>query len=363
MEIQRYSTAFVDCMGMVYDRLFHKRNIIIVSERKVKHMPVSGGVQLAIVMASVSAICWASYSTGSYYAAHNALKEQSLTLKSVIGSKVDSSFSVLGAEEAMTPLASSKAALSSVGNIELFARIAELETKLKESEDSKKSFIEKVQQKTAKNIDSFENLIEQTGLDLDSLKSQVPASNKSASVRTEGKFFDRQGGPYIADDSLRISTQESEVISKLDELSVLKQIVDNLPVRKPIYDYQEMSQFGRRIDPFTGHLALHSGLDMAGPIGSKIYATADGEVSYAGRQGAYGNMVDVNHGFNISTRYAHLSEILVQEGDYVRKGQVIAIQGSTGRSTGAHLHYEVRYKDRPMDPRNFLSAGRYVQKS
>jgi murein DD-endopeptidase MepM/ murein hydrolase activator NlpD len=124
-----------------------------------------------------------------------------------------------------------------------------------------------------------------------------------------------------------------------------------------------MSQFGRRIDPFTGRLAFHSGLDMAGPTGSKIYATADGKVEFTGRQGAYGIMVDIAHGFGLSTRYAHLSQILVEDGQAVKKGQVIAIQGSTGRSTGAHLHYEVRYKDQPLDPRKFLNAGRYVQKS
>ncbi len=356
MQFREYASTVANGLNDVYQLLFHKRNIIIVSERKVKHMPISGGVQLAIVVASVTAICWGSYSTGSYYAVHNAFKEQSLTLKSVVGNKVDSSFAAVHSpEEMLTPLTSSKAAFSGVDNTALFSRIADLETKLKNSEESKKSFIEKVQQKTAKNIDSFESLIEQTGLDIDSLKSQTSAR------KTTDKNFDRQGGPYVPDSIANITTRESEVISKLDELSVLRQIVDNLPVRKPIYGYQEMSQFGRRIDPFTGSLAFHAGLDMAGPANSKIYATADGKISFAGRQGAYGNMVEINHGSNIATRYGHLSQILVENGDEVKKGQIIAIQGSTGRSTGAHLHYEVRYKNQPMDPRNFLIAGRYVQ--
>lgn len=355
MQAKEYAAAFMGGLGALYRGLFHKRNIIIVSERKVKHVPVSGFVQLAVVLSSVTAICWGSYSTGSYYAVHNAFKEQSLTLKSVVGNKVDSSFSVLGSDEMMTPMANSKAALSSVDSGELFSRIADLESRLKASEESKKSFIDKVQQKTAKNIDSFETLIEQTGLDVDSLKSQA------LTTKPAEKISDRQGGPYIVDNVTEISTRESEIISKLDELSVLRQIVDNLPVRKPIYGYQEMSQFGRRIDPFTGSLAFHAGLDMAGPADSKIYATADGTVSFSGRQGAYGNMVEIDHGFNVATRYGHLSEILVEDGDRIKKGQIIAVQGSTGRSTGPHLHYEVRYKNQPMDPRNFLTAGRYVQ--
>jgi len=357
MQIKEHVITLMDTLGAVYERLFHKRNIIIVSERKVKHVPISGGFQLALITVIAGGVCWASYSTGSYYAARSALKEQTITLKSVVGSKVNSAFS-LGSESVITPLASSKASFSSLDNTELFARITELEQKLKEVEDSKKSFIEKVQQKTAKNIDSFENMIEQTGLDLDKLKDQAAAKPDTSAKNEEG-----QGGPYIPADLFRMSTPESQVISQLDELAALKQIVDNLPVRKPIYDYQEMSQFGRRIDPFTGRLALHSGIDLAGAPQSKIYATANGKVSHAGRVGAYGNMVDIDHGFDVSTRYAHLSQILVENGQQVKKGQVIAIQGSTGRSTGAHLHYEVRYKDKPLDPRNFLTVGRYVQKS
>jgi len=356
MQIKKYTAALLSGTSAVYQRVFHKRNIIIVSERKVKHVPVSGSVQLAVMVTAVTSVCWASYSTGSYYAAHNALREQSLTLKSVVGNKVEGNFSMLGGDDMTTPLAGSRAALSSVDSTGLFVRIAELETKLKDAEDSKKDFIEKVQQKTAKNIDSFETLIEQTGLSVDALKSQA---NSKSSV----KPVENQGGPFIPDNTMDMSTREGEVISQLDELSTLKKIVDNIPVRKPILGYQEMSQFGRRIDPFNGHLAFHSGMDFAGPPDSKIYATADGTVSFAGRQRAYGNMVDLDHGFRISTRYAHLSRILVQNGEQVKKGQVIAIQGSTGRSTGAHLHYEVRYKDQPMDPRNFLLAGKYVQKS
>lgn len=359
MKIKECSAAMAGYIATIYQHLFHKRNIIIVSERKVKHVPISGSIQLAVVVLGASAICWGSYSTGSYYAAHKALSEQSLTLKSVVGNKVESNFAVLPSDQLHTPLASSKAALSSVNNIELFARIAELEGKLKESEESKKEFIEKVQQKTASNITSFEDMIAHTGLDVDMLKKQ--ANRKTASRAVP---FENQGGPYMPESTLGDTIHaETEVISDLEELAVLKQIVDNLPVRKPISQAQQRSSFGRRIDPFNGHIAFHSGLDLAGPVDSKIFATANGTVTYAGSKGAYGNMIDINHGFNVSTRYGHLSKILVEEGQYVKKGDIIGIQGSTGRSTGAHLHYEVRYKNQPMDPRNFLSASRYVSKS
>ena len=91
-----------------------------------------------------------------------------------------------------------------------------------------------------------------------------------------------------------------------------------------------------------------------------MYSTADGKVVSAGRNGAYGNAIDIEHGFGVSTRYAHLSEILVHEGQMVKKGDPIGVEGSTGRSTGLHLHYEVRYHDQAMNPKNFLEAKHEV---
>ena len=126
---------------------------------------------------------------------------------------------------------------------------------------------------------------------------------------------------------------------------MLRQIVGNLPLAMPIQNAEEQSPFGHRLDPFTRHFAFHSGLDLSGPTGAKIYSTAAGKVVAAGRDGAYGNAIDIDHGFGIVTRYGHLSKILVKEGQQVARGEVIAIQGSFDRSTGAHLHYEVRYHD------------------
>lgn len=360
--IKRVIAATTSAIAELFALCFHKRNVIIVSEHKVKHMPISGWLQLFVVVFSVVGFGWSVYSTGKFITTQSVLKIQEATLKSVVGNKIGSSFSFGTNTENNSPLASNMAALSSVDNIDLYGRIADLENKLQQSEQSKKAFVDQVRQKTSNNIESLESMIEQTGLDVDTLKKQVPAIKPKEEASKRG-MFDSQGGPYVPDDSMRMGTNETEVISRLDELSALRQIVENLPVRKPVLGYQEMSQFGRRIDPFTGHLAFHSGVDLAGPPDAKIYATADGKVSFAGRQGAYGNMVDVDHGFNITTRYAHLSRILVEEGTMVKKGQVIAVQGSTGRSTGAHLHYEVRYNNQPLNPVNFLAAGRYVPKS
>jgi murein DD-endopeptidase MepM/ murein hydrolase activator NlpD len=150
------------------------------------------------------------------------------------------------------------------------------------------------------------------------------------------------------------------MLANLEEMEILRRIVDRLPLAKPVYGAVEMSRFGTRIDPFTRRPAFHSGLDLAGPAGTKVRVTADGKVIDAKRDGAYGLKVDVDHGLGIVTRYAHLSRILVSPGQQVKIGETVGIQGSTGRSTGAHLHYEVRHKDTPINPKNFLNARRYV---
>jgi murein DD-endopeptidase MepM/ murein hydrolase activator NlpD len=117
------------------------------------------------------------------------------------------------------------------------------------------------------------------------------------------------------------------------------------------------SSFGYRVDPFLGRLALHPGVDLAEPYGAEIHAAAAGRVVHAGPAGGYGIMVEIDHGNGLATRYAHISEALVEEGEAVDKGAVVGRLGSTGRSTGPHLHYEVRIDGDPVDPMRFLKAG------
>jgi murein DD-endopeptidase MepM/ murein hydrolase activator NlpD len=105
---------------------------------------------------------------------------------------------------------------------------------------------------------------------------------------------------------------------------------------------------------------MHAGVDIPGPVGTPIYATADGMISNADRRGGYGNMVEINHGKGIATRYGHLSKILVADGQRVTRGQLIALMGSTGRSTGPHLHYEVRIDGHAVNPIPFLTTADYL---
>ena len=120
------------------------------------------------------------------------------------------------------------------------------------------------------------------------------------------------------------------------------------------------SGFGYRADPFTGGAAFHAGLDFKGPIGAPIYAAAQGVVSYAGVRSGYGNCIEIDHGNGLMSRYAHMSRFVAHAGQVVKAGDVIGAIGSTGRSTGPHLHFEVRLHDQPLNPRPFLEAASHV---
>ena len=145
---------------------------------------------------------------------------------------------------------------------------------------------------------------------------------------------------------------------KLDSIS---QGAIAVPSEKPVRTAAFTSGYGVRADPFRGAAAMHAGIDLAGPIGTPIYATADGIVTTAGfNTGGYGNLIKLDHGRGIETRYGHLSAILVTPGQHIVRGQQIARMGSTGRSTGSHLHYEVRIDGRAVNPIPFMKSTDYL---
>jgi murein DD-endopeptidase MepM/ murein hydrolase activator NlpD len=146
----------------------------------------------------------------------------------------------------------------------------------------------------------------------------------------------------------------------LSEAQSLASAASELPLARPTANSQQTSGFGVRFDPFTRRPAYHSGLDFNGGHATPIYSTGPGVVSFVGQRSGYGNVVEIDHGRGLKTRYAHLSGFAVQRGQRVAVGQRIAAMGSTGRSTGTHLHYEVWVNGRAQNPGRFLKAGQYV---
>jgi len=147
--------------------------------------------------------------------------------------------------------------------------------------------------------------------------------------------------------------KEQSVIDLWESLSERQSLINATPNIKPARGWLT-SRFGYRMSPFTGKATMHAGLDIAAAPGSPVYAPADGVVSYAGYDQGYGKLVSIDHGYGVSTRFGHTSQVYVQVGQKVSKWDVIAAVGNTGRSTGPHLHYEVRINGTPVDPINFI---------
>ena len=149
----------------------------------------------------------------------------------------------------------------------------------------------------------------------------------------------------------------------LSDLRGLSDTAQTLPLGRPAENTSESSGFGVRLDPFTGQPAFHSGQDFAGAFLTPVEATAPGVVSFTGARSGYGNTVEIDHGHGFKTRYAHLETILVTVGQQVALGQKLGAMGSTGRSTGPHVHYEVWVNGRAQNPMRFVKAGDYVQQT
>jgi murein DD-endopeptidase MepM/ murein hydrolase activator NlpD len=201
---------------------------------------------------------------------------------------------------------------------------------------------------------------------------------KLTGMKPEEFSFDKppaQGGPYlpsVLQQQVSMSSMEQQMAElntllsdRSDKLVALETLLMQdklskklLPSVPPIRETWYSSNFGWRIDPFTGKNAMHEGVDYMVPDGTPIHASAGGVVVYADTHPQYGNMVEIDHGNQVITRYAHASKLLVKVGQMIRRGQEIALSGSTGRSTGPHLHFEVRYQGIAQNPVRFLEKAR-----
>ena len=197
------------------------------------------------------------------------------------------------------------------------------------------------------------------------MKKQIVGKEKLPTLEKDDKSS--SGGPFINDsledkdvklalDNLVAKVDAREIQYNQMEAMMLKQTVLKLtlPTLYPVDVPYRSSSYGWRHDPFLGIRAFHNGLDFSAAEGEPIRATADGRVKTVGSGPDYGKFVVIDHGDRLETRYAHASKIFVKEGDLVQREDVIALVGNTGRSTGPHLHYEIRYKNRSLDPRQYL---------
>jgi murein DD-endopeptidase MepM/ murein hydrolase activator NlpD len=241
-------------------------------------------------------------------------------------------------------------------------QVADLSARLESLETAQVGVVSRLGETADQSGEALRKTLDLAGLDVDRLLDRM------AREAGEGRGV---GGPLLALDSSAIvsapgaglALQIATVERRIDDLQSLQSLMEHLPLAAPLDEFRVTSNFGRRVDPFTKRLAFHSGVDMASRRRAPVRVTSPGIVTFVGWKGGFGKMVEVDHGLGVRTRYAHLSAIFVKRGQDVDFREKVGLVGSTGRSSGEHLHYEIMVDGRQNDPSNFIKAGQYVFKN
>ena len=207
-------------------------------------------------------------------------------------------------------------------------------------------------------IGPLKNMLKSLGLPAENIIQQLRKDYSGKGGLFDPKTLQSPNEIIQLNDSSKFA---EELLEQIGELNLYRIAAEKLPIYSPIQVSNRFtSGFGYRTDPMTKKKTMHHGVDFAAPKGTLIYSTGDGIVTHAGWKGGYGLLVTIKHAFGFQTRYAHNSRIYVKVGNRVSRGDKISAMGSTGRSTGTHLHYEVRRNNKPLNPTTFIKAGRNV---
>jgi murein DD-endopeptidase MepM/ murein hydrolase activator NlpD len=200
-----------------------------------------------------------------------------------------------------------------------------------------------------------EKMAEQTGVDISIY--DLSAEPAQGGLDSEGETINSDDLQNKLDELSTLFDQQSEQLSLLEDVYLVREsITSAIPQGSPVPTGWISSGYGYRTDPFNGKRTMHKGIDIAGKSGSEILAVADGIVMWTGRKHGYGKMIDIDHGNGYISRYAHNKKLIVTVGDRIKKGDVIALMGSTGRSTGPHVHFEILRDGKVLNPYNFVKS-------
>jgi murein DD-endopeptidase MepM/ murein hydrolase activator NlpD len=242
------------------------------------------------------------------------------------------------------------------------AKVTKLDGRLSQLNRDRSEQMAALEERASRSIEQYESYINTTELDMDKVLSRF----ETAETAVGGPLITLQnpGDVEQLENLDEYKRQLYRIDLKLAHLANLEAALSNMPLAMPTDENIRLSSpFGPRRDPFTRKAAFHSGLDIAGPRRSPIFATAPGKVVHAANKGPYGRMVEIDHGHGFKTRFGHLYRIKVNKGDNVDFGQTIGLLGSSGRANGPHVHYEVWFEGKVQDPKKFIKAGRHVLKS
>ncbi len=361
---------------------FSKKTILLVTSGGIKNININFFGQLAIYIA----ICWLFYNLNQSFSHQEIISAKNTEIKKLksinrffeneLGS-LNEEFNKISEYIKITPNLKHLVNLkrSDIKDVEFPSSINKqdisnysprnLENLIKIKHNS-----QKINNYTNNRIDQLQKIINIAGLNATKLPKKDFLNKIFYFNNEEVNSFKFQGGPLQESKEIDIevinksskydinrSIEKINFKNKIDRLIYLENVIDSLPLQRPMKNYYISSSFGYRKDPITKKRAMHKGQDFAGPLNEKIISPSKGKVILAGNFSQYGKAIVIDHGFGVTTRYGHLSKINVKKGQIINAGQVIGVQGNTGRSTGHHLHYEVRYKNKALNPRKFIKAG------
>ena len=231
--------------------------------------------------------------------------------------------------------------------------------------DAGRAAIEQAGHQVRAMMDESRNALAAISAEATSSTDEIVDSLKSVGIKPEmpPASDEAMGGPLLppqqdASDPSMVD-EANAVVAALTRFESARSALAGAPIHMPVAGPERISSpFGNRVDPFTGRLAFHPGIDFPWPTGTTVMAAGDGKVIFVGQINGYGNCIDIDHGGGIVTRYGHLSAFIATQGETVHTGTPIARVGSTGRSTGPHLHFEVRRDDKPVDPTFYIAVGK-----
>ena len=301
-------------------------NIILVSNNLAKPRTLSGFHVMALL---VGFVALASLITAVFISEKNNIKRKVV--------------------EVMSPAQLEKSIKSSQMHLDAYAKqIGELQARIMRLDAQNKRLVKLAGVGTDKKVAKKPKDIDLKPIDtFNALGVGGPLVNPTPMTEPDLKAAIAELATAVGHRDEYMNFVEADVLQS----SVLKEMLPNV---NPVASAYHSSSYGWRIDPIRGIKAFHEGLDFPAPSGTKIFAAGDGIVTTSERTHDYGNLIKVNHGSGLETRYAHTLKRLVKNGERVFKGQVIALVGSTGRSTGPHLHYEIRLNGSPLDPRKYI---------
>lgn len=349
-----YSAAKANAgRALGFRNIFKPRDIFLHDGKSLRRFTIGAKVQMAAVFAAFVLLAWSAFATFQAVAAMNgdvarmqaqvtqmeadvaAMRTQTLNHAAMLERRQEFLTRMLAGDATSEQLAAMLPAAESGPHNSMTMAYAEVD-------GMQEALAARAQGVTLARYRATEQQLRRLGL------------NPNELVRQRGV-----GGPFEDARAENADPRFAELFASWRRMEQLEQAVVAIPSARPIAaSVNFTSGFGVRSDPFRGRAAMHGGIDLAGPLGTPIYATADGIVGRAEwNSGGYGNLVEINHGQGIQTRYGHLSRYTVRAGERVRRGQLIGHMGSTGRSTGSHLHYEVRIDGRAVNPIPFMQSS------